>query len=258
MKEYIQKQKNTSWQNVSKWYNKVVGEKGSYYHQHVIIPNSLKLLLLKNNDKILDLGCGQGIFSRYIPQNCKYLGIDLSKDLISSAIKLNRNNNFQYKVGDITKQLNVNTKDFTVATIILALQNIQDQNSVIKNVSNYIELNGKLLIVLNHPCFRIPRQSDWGVDIQNKQQYRKIFRYLSPLKIPINMTPGSKFQQAHTWSFHNPISYYSTILNNNGFVIERIEEWVSDKESKGKASKMENRIRSEIPLFMAILARKER
>jgi len=38
-------------------------------------------------------------------------------------------------------------------------------------------------------------------------------------------------------------------------VIEKIEEWASDKDSVGKAAKMENRARAEIPLFMAIQAK---
>jgi hypothetical protein len=53
-----------------------------------------------------------------------------------------------------------------------------------------------------------------------------------------------------------PLAEYSRMLFEGGFLIERIEEWVSDKHSVGKASLMENRARSEFPLFMAILARK--
>jgi hypothetical protein len=47
------------------------------------------------------------------------------------------------------------------------------------------------------------------------------------------------------------------MLRNAGFVITRIEEWTSDKESEGKAAKQENRARAEFPLFMAIQALKQ-
>jgi hypothetical protein len=40
-------------------------------------------------------------------------------------------------------------------------------------------------------------------------------------------------------------------------VIEKIEEWVSDKKSTGPMAKMEDRARDEIPMFMAILATKK-
>ena len=46
-KLFIGKSKSpTSWQNVSKWYNKTVDKNGSYFHQHIIIPGVLKLLTL--------------------------------------------------------------------------------------------------------------------------------------------------------------------------------------------------------------------
>lgn len=115
--------------------------------------------------------------------------------------------------------------------------------------------NGYLLIVLNHPAFRISRQSSWGIDPNSKIQYRRIDRYMTPINIPITAHPGEKHSE-FTWSYHLPLWEYSRMLKDNGFAIELIEEWTSDKESVGKASKMENRSRAEIPLFMAILAQK--
>lgn len=76
---------------------------------------------------------------------------------------------------------------------------------------------------------------------------------MSEMDIPINAHPGQDVSPM-TWSFHHPLEDYSTYLYNNGFLIEKIEEWTSDKKSEGKAAKMENRAREEFPMFMAILA----
>jgi hypothetical protein len=110
---------------------------------------------------------------------------------------------------------------------------------------------------MNHPCFRIPRQSSWKVDDEQKIQYRRIDRYTSPMKIPIQAHPSKGQSSATTWSFHHPLASYSQWLNETGFVIELIEEWHSNKVSTGKAAKMENRSREEIPLFLAIKAKKK-
>ncbi|MFS8563077.1 MAG: hypothetical protein LVR00_01585 [Rhabdochlamydiaceae bacterium] len=123
-----------------------------------------------------------------------------------------------------------------------------------KNAHLLLKPQGKLLIVLNHPCFRIPRQSSWGVDEPKKLQYRRIDRYLSPLKIPIQTHPGKQHDSQETWSFHHPLSDYTRWLQEAGFTIEIIEEWISDKTSTGGHAKMENRSRAEFPLFLAILA----
>ncbi len=240
------------------WYNKIVGNEGHYYHEHVVIPGVLRLLNLKNTDTLVDLACGQGILSRKIPHIQKYLGLDLAKELIKDAKYKNRQANYEFLVCDLSKLLRERAEKFDKATIILALQNIEQADNVIKNAATYLKKDGQLLIVLNHPCFRIPRQSGWSVDEKNKQQQRYVNRYLSELKIPIDMSPGAKNQEQNkkvTWSFHHSLQDYSQMLNEAGFMIEKIEEWSSDKESMGRAAKMENRARAEIPLFMAILAK---
>jgi ubiquinone/menaquinone biosynthesis C-methylase UbiE len=250
--------KDTSWNKVAPWYNKIVGKEGHYYHEHVVIPGVLRLLDLQEGETLLDLACGQGILSRKIRTVKKYLGLDLSKDLIKEAKSQNRLANYEFMVCDLSRVLKERTEKFDKAAIILALQNIEQAEIVLQNAANYLKTGGRLVIVLNHPCFRIPRQSSWAVDEKNKQQQRVVNRYLSPLKIPIEMNPGAAEQNQTknmTWSFHHSLQDYSRMLSQAGFMIEAIEEWASDKESVGKAAKMENRARAEFPLFMAISAK---
>lgn len=274
---FIKKRRNdTSWQGVAKWYNKSVGEKGHYFHQNVILPKVTKLLDLDESSSVLDLGCGQGVLARYLPKNAFYHGFDLSEDLIRYAKTQSGNNYNRFDIADVSNDLKIKKNDFSHATIILALQNIENYRGVFANASRYLRRDGKFLIVINHPYFRIPRQSSWEIDQNRKIQYRRIDRYLSPLKIPINMNPGlsstsnqrygnherngSSLKQSTklTWSFHNSLQDYTAALQDNDFVIEKIEEWTSDKNSEGKAAKMENRAREEFPMFMAILCRKIR
>jgi hypothetical protein len=48
---------------------------------------------------------------------------------------------------------------------------------------------------------------------------------------------------------------YSKALEKAGFLIQRLEEWESDRESeKGPRQKAENKARKEIPLFLMIQA----
>ena len=249
-----QSKKTTSWQTSASWYNKITGEKGHYYHEHVVIPETLKLLDLKPGDKLLDLACGNGILGRSIPKGIDYMGIDLSESLVSSAKKMDRNINHKYTSGDVTKPLNINT-NFNKAAIILALQNIKKPHLAIDNASKHMQSGGDLVIVMNHPAFRIPRQSSWQIDQAKKIQFRRIDKYMSRMEIPVNTNPSDRNSEV-TWSYHYPLSEYSKMLKNCNFVIKEIQEWTSDKESEGKFAKMENRGRSEFPLFLTIVATK--
>jgi len=242
---------NTSWQKVAPWYNKITEQgQGHYYHQHVVIPGAIKLLGCNENSKILDLACGNGVIAGSLPKEAEYIGVDIAPSLINQARKTDRNPKHKYLVFDVTKPLSI-PEDFTHATLILALQNIQSPDKALQNISQHIKKDGVLVIVINHPAFRIPRQSSWGIDDDRKIQYRRVDKYMSPMNIPINMNPRDRSSQV-TMSYHFPISNYSKMLYDAGFVIEFIEEWTSDKESEGRMSRMENRSRSEIPLFLAI------
>lgn len=158
-------------------------------------------------------------------------------------------------MADASQKLPIEKTDFDFAAFILSLQNIKDLPSTFKITRRHLSSNGRLLIVLNHPCFRIPRQSSWGVDRPHRLQYRRIDRYLTPMRIPIQMHPGKDNPDSITLSFHHPLSDYARYLHETGFVIETMEEWCSDKKSEGANAKMEDRARREIPLFLAILAR---
>ncbi|WP_068466437.1 class I SAM-dependent DNA methyltransferase [Candidatus Protochlamydia phocaeensis] len=253
------KHTSTSWESSGQWYDQTVGEQGHYYHQTLIIPNLLKSFHFKDNQpaSLLDLACGQGVLSRHLPSSVSYVGVDISPQLIASARQYSKQKSHQFLTGDATLPLPTSKKDFTHAAIILALQNIEDPLKVFKNAYDHLQPNASFAIVLNHPCFRIPRQSSWQVDSNNKIQYRRIDRYMSSMKIPIQTHPGKGKTSPQTWSFHHPLSAYSRWLHEAGFSVELIEEWCSNKVSEGKAAKMENRSREEIPLFMLLLARKK-
>lgn len=244
---------DSSWETSSAWYDKIVGEKGHYYHEHLILPNVIKRF--KSASSVIDLGCGQGILARSLPPNIPYLGIDASKSLIQTAKQHDKNKLHEYLVADLMQELRLEKKTFSHAAFILSLQNMEHPLIALQNTSAHLQKNGRLLIVINHPCFRIPRQSSWQVDESKKIQYRRIDQYMSPLKIPIQTHP-SKEESTTTWSFHHPLSTYTLWLKEAGFAIEEMKEWYSDKTSTGKAAKMENRCRQEFPLFLAVYANK--
>lgn len=246
--------KETNWDNVAGWYDRHVSE-SSDHHRDIIIPGTLKLLEPKAGEKILDVGCGQGEFCRELAEKgAQVVGVDSSRKLIDIAKKRSARFNIHYRVADAGNLEGMQDGTFDAACSILALQNMEDIAAVSKETARVLKKGGRLVWVLNHPCFRIPRQSGWGFDDKRKLQYRRIDRYMTELKIPIQMHPGAA-PNVHTWTFHRPLSAYFDKLNSYGFNINKLEEWVSQRKSKpGAKAKAENASREEIPLFLAISA----
>ena len=242
--------KTTSWEKSHKWYGKKVGEKGHYYHQNLILPALIPLLALTKDSSLIDFGCGQGILERSIPKECKYLGLDLSSSLVKEADKRKVSKKHHFQVADLTKSYEVK-ESFTHGCFLLSLQNMDSFADAILQASSKIKEGGKLVFVVNHPCFRVPRQSSWETDEQKKLQYRRVDTYRSFLKIPIQMHPGSKKEQM-TYSFHFNLEDFSKALQKADLLMESITELYSPKLSSGKNAKAENRARKEFPLFMVI------
>lgn len=244
------------WDHVANWYDKLVGEIGHYYHKHVVIPNVLRILKGQKSGSLLDLGCGQGVLERVLPEGIAYCGVDISKDLIKDAKARSKRSNSSFIIGDITSELELSPTSFTSAALILAVQDIDDVEKVFQNAAKYLESDGTFIIVMNHPYYRIPRQSSWGIDPEKKIQFRRIDRYLTPLQVPIQTSPGKGVKSETVYHYHQPLSFYSRLLNKTGFTIELIDEWVSNKTSTGTNAKMENRAREEFPLFLCLICRK--
>ncbi len=245
----------TSWEPVANWYGKKVKEEDSY-QTTIVFPGALRLLKPQQKKQYLDIACGEGSFAQMIARaGGEVTGLDISSSLIKAAeAKHIRNATFRV----------ANAKEFSRyfpplsfdgATCILAVQNINDMDAVFRDAAKVLKKNAPLVIVLNHPVLRIPRQTSWGFDESKKMQYRRIDGYLIPNEIPILAHPGKGEHSEKTFSFHRPIQDYVRALGEAGFVIDALEEWTSDRRSEsGERARTENRSRNEIPLFMAIRA----
>lgn len=257
--------KSTSWGKVANWYNELLGNKDSY-QKTLILPNLLRLTEIKKGELILDLGCGQGFFSREFARlGAKVIGIDISKELIdiaknhrsNLAIKqLNNSQEIEYHVSSADNLSFLKNEAVDKIIIILALQNIKNVSEVLKECDRVSKPKGSIFIVLNHPAFRIPKKSSWGFDDIKKIQYRRIDSYLSESKEEIQMHPGKKPWEK-TISFHRPLQFYFKILKNHGFSVLNLEEWNSPKKSEpGPKAVPEDIARREIPLFLFLQAGK--
>ncbi len=68
------------------WYDALASERGTEFHQQVIVPGLLRLLDLRRGEKVCDLACGQGAVTQALAAKGALLtGVDLSPRLIELA-----------------------------------------------------------------------------------------------------------------------------------------------------------------------------
>lgn len=250
------KKTNTSWGNVALWYDELLEKNEDTYQKNVILPNILRLVNIKPNEQILDVACGSGFFTKeFFQKGGNIKGADISPELIEIA-KKNSPEEIKYFISSADNLEAIKDKSVAKVIIILALQNIENISGVFSECGRVLKDNGKILLVINHPTFRIPKQSSWGFDEKSKIQYRRTDEYMSESKVKIEMNPG-KVDGKNTVSFHRPLQVYFKTLKKNGFCVTGLEEWVSNKKSQpGSRAESEDKARKEFPLFLFMEATK--
>ena len=251
--------KHTSWGGVAGWYDDLLENGEGTYQKEVILPNLLRLVDPHAGDKIVEIACGQGYFARAFAQKgAEVVGADIAPELIEFAQK-NSPASITYHATPADKLGFAADATFDKAIIVLALQNIENLQASIVEAFRVLKKGGSLHVVLNHPAFRIPGRADWGWDTVTSKQYRRIDAYMSEKSASIDMTPGEKdaAKKKTTVSFHRPLQVYFKAFTKVGFVVTRLEEWISHKKSQsGPRAIEEDRMRKEIPMFLYLEVKK--
>lgn len=270
----------THWGGVANWYDELVGDEGSEYHREVILPGVLRLLEQKKakaTDEsvtkapafkqkiILDLACGQGVMCRALATEnpaWRVVGVDAASELIRAAEARNKMDRLpiEYIVADATKLREypelkpLAEVGVDAITCILAIQNMSPLSPIWEACARLLKPQGKLILVMMHPSFRIPKKSGWGWDERTHSQYRRVEGYMSSTQTKIQMHPGAD-PSATTVTFHRPLQAYINTLTSHGLLIDHLDEWVSHKTSQpGPKQAALDQSRKDIPMFMAIRA----
>ena len=248
------------WDPVAAWYDKLVGEGGSDYHRQVILPATLRLLAPRPGEAILDVCCGQGVLLRPLLDSgvARVTGIDASPQLIAAA---KARHGAEQRVTLITADACAPGKwvdgSHDAATCVMAVHDVANAVALFSNMARALKPGGRAVVVLMHPCFRIPRQSHWGWDAEQKIQYRRLDGYGSARAIAITTHPG-KASGEQTTFYHRPLGELLTAIGQGGLAVTACEELYSHRRSQtgGPFSKAEHHAAQEFPLFLALTLRR--
>jgi ubiquinone/menaquinone biosynthesis C-methylase UbiE len=255
-------ERKTSWGKVAHWYDDMLEKDQDTYQAQVVLPNLMRVLALKKGETVVELGSGQGYFAReFAKAGARVIGVEIGEELVKIAKQRSKMENIPvvYHVASADRARMIADCTADTVVMVLALQNMKQLNDVMQEARRITKPRGRIVIVMSHPAFRIPRQSHWGFDEESKTQFRRVDQYLSDAEIAIDMNPGftakvgwqSKSRTTHT--YHHSLQTYMKAFAKVGFAIARLEEWISHRESqKGPRQQAEDRARKEIPLFMCL------
>ena len=246
------------WDPVAAWYDKLVGESGSDYHRHVILPAALRLLAAGPGHSVLDVCCGQGVLAGPLLEAgiARYTGVDASPRLIEAArTRWGKDPRVSFVRGDVCRPGDWAAGGHDRAACLMAVHDVADAAAMFRHIAAALSPGGCLVLVFMHPCFRIPKQSHWGWDGDQKIQFRRIDAYATPQTIAVTTHPGRP-QSGATEFHHRPLAVILHELGQAGLAVSDCEELCSHRRSQGTGpfSKAEHKAAGEFPLFIALKA----
>ena len=248
----------TSWDPVAEWYVGWVGASGSEHHRKLAIPAVLELLQPAPGEQILDVGAGPGMLAPVIARaGAHYTGVDASPRLLAFA-RRHHGNYGRFLEGNATrlaKLPDLHAGSFDAAVFLFSIQDMDPLDAVLASVAWALRPGGRVVLLMTHPCFRVPRQSGWGWDERRKLTYRRVDRYLTPLAVPMKTYGGP--QPGATRSFHRPLQMYVNSLAAHKLLIDAIQELPAAHVSAERRTPADTLASEEIPLLLAIRACKE-
>ncbi len=247
----------TAWESLAGWYDGWMGKQGSRHHRQLVIPMVRELLAPAPGERILEVGAGQGACAPCIvAAGASYVGVDASPTLIRRAQR-HHGKAGRFVVGDarhLAYVPEVEAGAFDGVLFALSLQDMDPLEQVLQAAAWALRPGGRMVLILTHPCFRVPRQSGWAWDGRRKLHARRVDRYLTPLAVPLK--PPSAPRGATSRSFHRPLQSYINGLAACGLLVERVMEVPGLVHGTRDGGRAEEATNPEIPLFLGLRARR--
>jgi ubiquinone/menaquinone biosynthesis C-methylase UbiE len=192
------------------------GEHGDWSRQHVIDAAMLARIDGRGFRTALDVGCGEGRFSRMLRQRgIAAVGIDPTAALLEQARRRDPGGDYR---GGRAEQLEFEDGRFDLVVSYLTLIDIPDFRAALAEMTRVVRPGGSLLIA-NITSFVSPCVGDgWAKDGSGRHLYFKVDRYLE------------EFPQWFEWSgirienWHRPLRAYMRALLDNGLVLKFFDE----------------------------------
>lgn len=147
--------KNTNiheWENAAKAWLSTVEE--NIARNHILIPKTMEILGDVSEKNVLDLGCGEGGYSRLLAKKgAKVIGVDASNTLISAAKELSMNMDIAYYVKSACDLKGIEDNTFDIVISAMCLMAIEDFENALTEIYRVLKPGGTVVISILHPCF---------------------------------------------------------------------------------------------------------
>jgi SAM-dependent methyltransferase len=221
----------------------MMGE-GNAFQRVLIGPAAERLLQLRPGERVLDVACGNDVFSRRLAElGARVVASDFSEKFVELARAHTEKAGYgvEYLVADATDEkqlLSLGEGRFDAAVCNMALMDMAAIDPLMRALRRLLKPNGRFVFSVQHPAFNsnavtlvLEEEDREGVLVDTYSV--KVRGYL---QVPPGMGGGMPGEPVPHPYFHRPLSELFGACFRAGFVVDGIEEPSFAKPEDGSQS----------------------
>ncbi len=217
------------------------------YRRHFIMPYTLQKLGDVDSMRIIDVGCGEGGYSRELARRGAHLtAVDCSALAIEYAVNEARqeNLNIRYLVRNSNDLFDVGAGEYDIVLASMMLMDCEDLDGTIEEIKRVLKPDGKVFISILHPCFN-GKNVKWTKDVNGTLEVR-IQNYFLPKTWEGKITHAP--QPTVIWRHRTLEEYFDTFFKHNLYLRD-LNEPIPTAEQIRKSPDMVGSL-AKIPMFL--------
>ncbi len=234
---------NAIWEEIADFWDGRMAE-GNAFHRELVSPSALRLLAIDPGERVLDVACGNGQFSRELAGlGATVIAADISPTFVERArartaeLPLEVADRVTYHVADATDEEALvalgGGEPFDAAVSNMALMDIPDIDPLFRAVARVLRPGGRFVATLQHPCFnsnglRFSLEED---QVGGDLVVTKAAKMVQYLHLPPGRGTGIRGQPEPHWYFHRPLHVLFASAFAAGLVLDGLEEPAFTDES---------------------------
>lgn len=216
------------------------------FRKFYIIPYTLEKLGDVKDKYILDLGCGEGGYSRILSkQGAVVTAVDCSETFTTYVTNKAREEGLDIKTlyRDANELTGIIDNTYDVVLCSMMLMDVEDLDGTLKEIHRVLKPKGRVFISILHPCFK-PKESKWILeDNKIKVLVRDYFN-------PTEWVGEIKDIGSSVIYRHRTLSEYIKAFVRNKFIIVDLNEPIPSEEQMNMSSRI--KWLSKIPMYLFI------
>lgn len=219
------------WDAKAEFWDERMGE-GNAFQRVLVGPAVERLLALQPGQRVLDVACGNGVFSRRLAHlGARVVATDFSPTFLdrARARSTEHPNRIEYRLVDATDEtqlLTLGEQEFDAVVCNMALMDMPVIDPLLRAVARLLKPGGPFVFAAPHPAFNSNairlgiEEEDRGGKLVNTR-YVHVAGYLN---VPAGKGAGMPGEPTPHWYFHRPLSELLNAGFAAGFVLDGLEE----------------------------------